>query len=186
MDKKRGFLIVTLVIIAIFMCLVIYLLVKEWDMIQMKLGNDNPIMWEEESGEYVDDEILLVEIENKNFEELGVNITDLFYLPNLEQIHFGLWYDSSDYSKALPKQIFHVELIDENGHVMDHNYYSNGPNGLFGQFQRRQINNVSLVESEEVYMVIYPVERINGEVINLIPERKLVFTADMQPLNEYK
>lgn len=92
---------------------------KEWDMIQMKRGVSAPMWWDMKGpGQgYEHDDIFRIKVENKYFEELDVRITDLFYMPNLERIHFGLWFDPSDYGEQ--GFVFHVQAVDDQGNVYD-------------------------------------------------------------------
>lgn len=179
--KKKGaltkisiFLVLTLII------LIFYFLNKEWSMIQMRLGNDNPITWqsrdEDDSSHYIEDDIYVIKIDDQKFNQLGVTITDAYYIPNLEEIHLGLWYDSKEYNDDFAFHTFHLELEDEHNKRYDKNTFSYGRDGFFGQFQRRQIKEISLANTEEIRLYIYPEKMIDGEIIQLEPERKLIFS----------
>ncbi|MCZ0704660.1 hypothetical protein J2T56_003271 [Natronobacillus azotifigens] len=175
-------MVITILVLIIFF-IIFYLLNKEWYMIQMKRGNENPITWQSHgngSFRYIDDDILVIEIEDKQFETLDITITDLFHLPNLEEIHLGLWYDTEKYDDEFIDHIFHLVLEDEQNNRYDNNSYSIGEKGMFGQFQRRQISDVSLIDIEELYLYIYPLKEVDGEIVQLEPEKRLVFTEDME------
>ncbi|GAA0339698.1 hypothetical protein GCM10008967_32580 [Bacillus carboniphilus] len=183
-DKKR--VISLLIFWAVFFMTAFsaHAIYKEWDMIQMKRGVTAPMWWSmKPGGGYEDDDILRIKVEDKYFEELDVRITDLFYMPNLERIHFGLWFDQFDYEDT--GFVFHVQAMDDQGNVYEHNTVSSEGDSWFGEFQRRAIQEIQLDNIEELELYIYPMEWKNGKEVLLKPEKKLVYTKEMEPLPVY-
>ncbi|SHG45145.1 hypothetical protein [Ornithinibacillus halophilus] len=181
--QRKTTAIITFILIFLILFLTGFILNKEWDMIRMKKGDDAPIIWEDT---YPTDNVLLLEMEDKHFERIDVRMTDIYYLPNKERLHFGIWYDLSDYiSEEYAHSVFTVKLEDEDGNVYDENRYSKKRHGIFGKFQYRQISGVSLDGVKELYMSIYPVEYVRGQALEMEPETKLIFTEALAPLPEY-
>lgn len=173
MKPKKIFGIFVLLILIV----VIYFLNRNWDMIQMKRGNVTPITWHSPR---ISDDIRIINIEDKNFDELSVTVTDLYYLPHLEEIHFGLWHKTEEYADQFGHTYFFTVFKDEDGNKHDHQSYITGQESIFGKFQQRQVRDISLSEKEEVYLKIYPIKIIDGEMDYLDMEEKLIYTKETE------
>lgn len=177
-------------IILFGICIIIIILSlflkSNWSLIKLKYGIDSYIIW---SGDIYKrkevnsdvDKKFLIEVKNKNIEELNIKLTVIVYLPNLNRISYGLIYTKKDYEKSnIPISIFRIKVVDEKGNKNDSGGFVR-TSGTFEVFQSRYISNVDISNIEELTMYIYPLEIIETqkgevEVIEKTPVKKLIYS----------
>ncbi|GAA0337230.1 hypothetical protein GCM10008967_29390 [Bacillus carboniphilus] len=168
LTKKRFFLALSFLL---FITGAIYLY-NDYEIIKLKLNLSEPIMWETPSEQ---DEIFVYDTINKKYENLGLKVTDLYYLPNLNRLHFGIWFNKSDKEDHLPSYIYEIILVDEKGNEYNANRFLN-KKGVFDIFQYRSAIDLNLNQIEELYMYVYPVQEVDGKEVKREPEIKLIYS----------
>lgn len=195
-----GITIVKKRIILFGICIIIIILSiflkSNWSLIKLKYGIDSYIIWSGDIYKRMEvnsdiDKKFLIEVKNKNIEELNIKLTDIVYLPNLNRISYGLIYNKKDYEKSnIPISNFRIKVVDEKGNENDSGGFAR-TSGTFEVFQQRYISNVDISNIEQLTMYIYPLEIIETqtgevEVIEKTPVKKLIYSKDMEPLKEIK
>ncbi|WP_147034593.1 hypothetical protein [Tenuibacillus multivorans] len=146
----------------------------EWDMIQMDHGEKYPLFWSLEEQHALDD-IRLIELDERGFERIDVRITDFYYLPKVNRIHFGLWYDAEKYDhEDIPLGVFEHVFIDDQGNQYEDMSFSIGPHSFYGQFHRRSTSGINIDDIQELYLYIYPIK--NDQ--RLEPAKALIYSKD--------
>ncbi|AEE95936.1 hypothetical protein [Mahella australiensis] len=154
MSSKQKWVIAVVAIFLVVVYLYFNINKANWDIFLYKHGYKQPIMWDSYNEK---DEPVHIKIENRQFEKTSVQMTDLYYLPNLKRLHFGIWFDKSIYSSTesnSPK--FHIEIVNDKGETFDKNAYVEEI-GTFEIFQLREIEGVDLKGCREIKIMLYPV-----------------------------
>ncbi|MCT4544913.1 MAG: hypothetical protein N4A63_15385, partial [Vallitalea sp.] len=156
-----------------------------WYMLKLKYGIDSVVVW---PGNIYDrykenpnvDKQVFIEIKNKEVKELDIKISDIIYLPELEQISFGILYGNDDYKKEnIPHKIFRVYLKNEEGYVYNEGGYV-VTSGTFESYQRRWISGIDISNIKELTMYICSLEIDNIEIIEKKVATKLIYVRNTE------
>ncbi|NMO98251.1 hypothetical protein [Paenibacillus lemnae] len=104
---------------------------------------------------------------NQNLTNPDVHITPLYYLPQSQEIHYGLWFKKWAYqSDKIPDRVFQTTIKDENGRRFDNELVTRVTNVVFDEFHYRSLP-VDLTNQNTIELTISLIEE-NGNQITPI------------------
>lgn len=148
-----------------------------WDLYEIKKGHKLPVMWSS-IDDYIAD-IQRFETPKKKVEKFNLNITDFYILPDLERLHFGIWYSKWSYNTVdddIPRIVFSILIIDDIGNVYPANTFSlDSSIGLFYRYQNREVRGLRIDQVNTLTMQIQKLRTVDGEDIIVDTEEILIY-----------
>ncbi|MFS1513433.1 hypothetical protein VQL36_13455 [Chengkuizengella sp. SCS-71B] len=171
MKKKLIFLFIGLAIVGFFL-----FLQKNWELMQYKYGFIKPLIY------YKEDprpraELLTIQLKEHNLKDINIKLTDLYYSPDTNRLHFGFWYNKWSFNNdSIDLGVFHFNLVDDQGKT-----YSKNNNfsveGVYEIFEYIGIDDIDLYGIDTLRMYIHPLDFKSG-TINILDSIKEIKIYD--------
>ncbi|SDT21919.1 hypothetical protein SAMN05444162_3448 [Paenibacillaceae bacterium GAS479] len=161
-NRKRIGIFASMVIILCF----IYIY-ADWDMIKLKNGYARPLII---TGDQYNEKPIPIKVPKHKFKKLNISITDLYYYPESQEIHYGLWYKKwSHRGDQIPWHVFDVSFVVDSGKVFSGDYVAKR-DGLIDAFQIRANREVTLQKTKTLKMIITSVKQEGKTITPIVKE----------------
>lgn len=152
----------------------ITLTIFNWNYYQLRYGFKKPITYEvsEDGMAYDASPEDIKKFQLLTYEIEDIKLTDFYFKKNRNEVHFGLYYNKSDYRSI---ESFYIELKDELGNV-----YNKGSGliteGLFQSFFTNYLKDIDMNNIKFLEIYITPIKRTkSGEKVQLRTIKKVIY-----------